>query len=154
MRLKERISGFSYFCVVPTALCSLIPSYPALKRWAKLRRPLRGLFLYFPHQIFQDISRCPRCATLPRTPKNPALTCWAIEITSLRDLEKTNHPHLPKKGRCGAPALFWCRRFATPRTCPSNPALTCWAIDITSLRDSRAPLGMTILNFLRSIGGN
>src|SRR5207244_391939 len=46
------------------------------------------------------------------------------------------------------------RRCATLRTCPSNPALTCWAIEIASLRDSRAPLGMTILNFLRRIGGN
>src|SRR5437868_5050572 len=46
MRLNGRISGFSYFCVVPTALGSLIPRYPALKRWARLRRPVRGLCFY------------------------------------------------------------------------------------------------------------
>src|SRR5436190_23942800 len=57
---------------------SVASGYPALKRWARLRRPLRGLRLYFPHQIFQDISRCRGVATLLRTPKNPALTCWAI----------------------------------------------------------------------------
>ena len=78
MRLNGRISGFSYFCVVPTALGSLIPSYPALKRWAKLRRPLHGLCFYL----------CRRFATCLRMPSNPALTCWAIEITSLRDLAR------------------------------------------------------------------
>src|SRR5438270_13008315 len=76
---------------------SVASGYPALKRWARLRRPLRGLCLYFPHQIFQDISRCRRVATLPRTPQQPSTYVLGYRDNVASRLEKSKTPTSAKQ---------------------------------------------------------